>query len=627
MSSASQDWVFRQAFDTATGAMLIADSSGSILAANAAAGWLFGSDATELCGLAVEDLLVQRDRNSFSRYRAERAARGVGHETRALRHDGTEFAAEIRLAPIENGYIVATIQDLAEKEGEAAMRAARDEAERRRTELQTTLETLSEGVIACDPEGNVRQWNRAALEMHGYATLEEAQRRLPEFTEIFELIDAEGKPVPFEQWPMPRILRGETLRKWEAELRRRDSDWRRTMSYSGALARDAGGRAVLAVLSVADITAYNQAQALLEKTRDQLKAFIQHAPISIAMFDRNMNYLATSGRWLTEYGRGCADLVGRNHYEVHPDIAPEWKRVHQEALGGATLKNDEDMWIQADGSRHWLRWAVLPWTDEEGAIGGIIIAAEDITDRKRAEAELREARAELGEMLALQVASQTAAAIAHEVNQPLNAVASYIGAALRLLRARGNADPAKLAYALERSAEQAQRAGRVTRELLEYLHKGESVAEAVDLNEVVREALAIVEGDGYGGFHAAIDLAPQLPRVKANRLQVEKVLVNLVRNGVEAMRGAGIEIQRISILVSTAAETDMALVTVRDSGPGLDRQAAHRIFEPFYTTKAKGIGMGLAISRSLIESQGGKLWADLDAGPGATFHFTLPFAR
>jgi C4-dicarboxylate-specific signal transduction histidine kinase len=173
---------------------------------------------------------------------------------------------------------------------------------------------------------------------------------------------------------------------------------------------------------------------------------------------------------------------------------------------------------------------------------------------------------------------------------------------------------------------QAQRAGRTLHELLDFLHKGEATAEPIDVNDMVRCALAIAEGSGYGGFQVVIELDPALPLVMANRLQLQKVLVNLVCNGVEAIRGAGKPSTALTITVRTSVENNMALVTVQDSGPGLDARTAHRIFDPFFTTKPDGIGLGLAISRSLIEANGGQLWADLEAGPGATFHFVLPFA-
>ncbi len=112
----------------------------------------------------------------------------------------------------------------------------------------------------------------------------------------------------------------------------------------------------------------------------------------------------------------------------------------------------------------------------------------------------------------------------------------------------------------------------------------------------------------------------------ANRLQVEKVLINLVENSIEAMRDAGVDAQTIAVTVRTSADAAMAQVTVTDKGPGIDRETLRRIFDPFFTTKPKGLGMGLAISRTIIEAHGGQLWVETDPGAGATFHFTLPFA-
>jgi PAS domain S-box-containing protein len=132
----------------------------------------------------------------------------------------------------------------------------------------------------------------------------------------------------------------------------------------------------------------------LKKSQAQLKTFVAQAPIAIAMFDRNMNYLKTSEQWIHEFGRGYDNLKGRNHYQVNPDFPERWKQVHQQCLSGAMLKNDEDLWIQADGSQCWLRWAVMPWLDENGAIGGLIISAEDITERKRNEKLLIESQRE-----------------------------------------------------------------------------------------------------------------------------------------------------------------------------------------------------------------------------------------
>lgn len=247
-----------------------------------------------------------------------------------------------------------------------------------------------------------------------------------------------------------------------------------------------------------------------------------------------------------------------------------------------------------------------------------------ISARQRQEAALNALRAEMEELVKVQVASQTAAAIAHELNQPLNALSSYTEAALRLLQA-GNPAPEKLQRALEGGATQAQRAGHVVRELLHFFRGGETPIEAVDLGQAINRALAVVQDDGHGDFVPVVDLADGLGPVQASRVQIEKTLVNLLRNGVDAMRAAGVNPQTIAIAARTAPEGGLAQVTVQDGGPGLNEEEARRVFTPFYTTKPKGIGMGLAISRSLVEANGGRLWCEPAPGRGGIFHFTLPF--
>src|SRR5665647_1088741 len=399
----------------------------------------------------------------------------------------------------------------------------------------------------------------------------------------------------------------------------------RWLSASGRVFFEAG-HAVRHVGTLQDITESKQAKETLRKSRDQLKTFIQQAPLSIAMFDRDMNYLANSSRWLVQHGRGYADLIGRNHYEVHPDLPAEWKVIHQQVLAGATLENNEDRWIQNDGSTHWLRWTALPWIDENAKIGGIIITAEDITAQKMMEMEVIERRNDLENLQKLQIAAHTASAIAHELNQPLAAISAYSEVALHALGSKTAGSETALNRALKGCVEQAQRAGQSLHELLDFLQKSEVALQPLDLNDIVREALSMTQNDGFGGFRQVLELEHDLPPVLGNRIQVQKVLVNLIHNGVEAMREAGTPTFAITVKVQTTTGRNMARVTVQDSGPGLDFNTAKRIFEPFFTTKLGGIGLGLAISRSLIEAMRGQLWLDPDAGPGATFHFTLPFA-
>ncbi|MDO8843632.1 nitrogen regulation protein NR(II) [Methylicorpusculum sp.] len=261
--------------------------------------------------------------------------------------------------------------------------------------------------------------------------------------------------------------------------------------------------------------------------------------------------------------------------------------------------------------------------DEENCFIHTIMT--DITRRKSLERTLQQQRANMEYLLQQQVAAQTASAIAHDLNQPLNAISVYSEVAVRYLNS-GSENSDQLKRALIGCIDQAHRAGQSLHELLDFLHKGELIFEPIDLNRLVEEAVIVARNDGFGGFQPELELDYSLPLVLCSQIQVKKVLVNLLRNSVEAMREAGLSDASIIIRVSTRAGSNMAQVTVQDNGPGMDAETIKHIFDPFFTTKPTGMGLGLAISRSLIEANGGKLWVESCAGSGAIFLFSLPFA-
>lgn len=386
-----------------------------------------------------------------------------------------------------------------------------------------------------------------------------------------------------------------------------------------------GGDFVLAC--VHDMSARQRAEEALRESESRFRATFELAAVGIA-------HVTPTGHWLRVNAKLC-DILGYSRDELLrmkvADVTPPDDLKVLKATTGRLLKGEvgsialEKRYVRKDGQFVWVSVRVSLVRAKDGRADYFISVVEDIEQRRKNEAALRELRAEMQELLELNVASQTAKAIAHEINQPLNALSTYAEAALLMLRG-GNPDPARLTHAIEHSVLQAQRAGKVARELLQFLQKGETETEDVDLNCAVRNALAIVESNGFGGFGAELDLEPDLRPVRANCVQVEKVMVNLMRNSVEAMRGAGMPIRSIRITIRTSTEARMAQVTITDSGPGLDPETAKRIFDPFFTTKPRGIGMGLAVSRSLVEAHGGQLWFDTACETGASFHFTLPFA-
>jgi C4-dicarboxylate-specific signal transduction histidine kinase len=226
-----------------------------------------------------------------------------------------------------------------------------------------------------------------------------------------------------------------------------------------------------------------------------------------------------------------------------------------------------------------------------------------------------------------QVALQTAATIAHDLNQPLTAITYYADAAINMLKT-DRMQSQKFAQILEKCSQQAHRAGNVFRQLTELLSKAETISEPIDINHSIQEAYNLVTAhEQLNSFEIKLELAERLPMVLANRFQILKVLTRLIDNGIEAMQEANLLAGLLMITSQrVAGNPDMAQVTVRDHGKGVpDPSDLIKIFQPFYSTKPSGLGLGLAISRALIEANGGKLWVEQNKDAGLSFHFTLPF--
>ena len=249
----------------------------------------------------------------------------------------------------------------------------------------------------------------------------------------------------------------------------------------------------------------------------------------------------------------------------------------------------------------------------------------DITERRRAEEALRNAQAELARVARLTTMGELVASIAHEINQPLAAVATSGGACLRWLN-RDQPDLDAARDAASRVVRDAHRAGDVIRSLRALTKKSGPQLTKLDIRDAIEEVLALTRGELQPhGVVLHTDLSAGDRPVLGDRVQLQQVLLNLIMNGIQAM--AAVTDRRRELTVSVAlAEPDRVQVTVEDTGPGLDPAIAQRIFEPFFTTKSDGLGMGLSICRSIIEAHGGQLWASPRAPHGTAFHFTVPVA-
>jgi C4-dicarboxylate-specific signal transduction histidine kinase len=244
-------------------------------------------------------------------------------------------------------------------------------------------------------------------------------------------------------------------------------------------------------------------------------------------------------------------------------------------------------------------------------------------ERRCAEVALKKTESELGRVARVTTMGELTASIAHEVNQPLAAVVTNGNACLRWLAADPpNFDEAR--EAIRRIIRDGNRASDVIARIRTLLKKGEPVARRLDCNLVLREIVALTQSEmAQRGTSLQTDLAANLPAVTGDRVQLQQVLLNLVMNALDAMSTLS-DRPRVVRIRTAKTEPNSILVAVEDSGVGLDPKQMARLFDAFYTTKAEGLGMGLSISRSIVEAHGGKLWATPNTGHGATFQFTLP---
>ena len=260
----------------------------------------------------------------------------------------------------------------------------------------------------------------------------------------------------------------------------------------------------------------------------------------------------------------------------------------------------------------------------------IQIYIHDLTERTRRLAELSVLRSEMHTMLEWQVARHTVAALAHEINQPLASlsvlceVASRMLATDRLPKEAAGERVNRLEQTLQRMASETERAGSVVRQLMKSVNQPDITLAPVMLCELLHEVERMVQDEGVFDCQIEIDCATNIKSVQANRLQLTKVLMNLISNSAQAMNSAQIVNGKLWINAALAADGTEIRVSVRDEGPGISAKLPQNIFQPFVTTKSDGLGMGLTISRALVEAHGGKLWHEKHVGPGATFHFTLP---
>jgi PAS domain S-box-containing protein len=374
-----------------------------------------------------------------------------------------------------------------------------------------------------------------------------------------------------------------------------------------------------------DVAIRRQVEAVLREREARIRRLIDANIIGIFVWELEGRILEANDAFLRIIGYTRDDLVsGRLGWtELTP---PEWldrdiQRWLPEMQKTGSLEPFEKEYFRKDGSRVPVLIGVATFDEAAGQGFAFVL---DLTERKRAEAErekLRQLQAELAHVNRVTTLGELSVSLSHELKQPIAAAITNAEACLLWL-VRDQPDLPEMREAAKEMIKEAKRAADIIDRLRSFYKKGTPLErELVDVNEVVREMHGLLrsEANRYC-ISIRTDLAADLPKVTADRVQLQQVFMNLMLNGIEAMKDTKGELT----IKSEPGQDGYLLISVSDTGVGLPVEKPDEIFSAFFTTKSQGSGMGLAISRSIVESHGGRLWATANSGPGAVFHLTLP---
>jgi PAS domain S-box-containing protein len=504
---------------------------------------------------------------------------------------------------------------------------SQDVTERKRSELalqesEQRFRTLFEEsplAIGLSREGRILYTNKKYLEMFGYEGVEELR----------------GRPVR-EQWAP------ECREELEERSRRRDLGLPVSPEFEGLGLRKDGSHfpvhafathvqladGMASIGFLADVTDHKRAEAALRESEERFRQVAENVADFIWEVDAEGLYRYTSPSVEKILGYRAEELVGKVHfYDLFaPEVRDELKAAALDVFAAKqAFRAFPNPNVSKDGRVVHLETSGAPVLDAAGNLLGYRGADTDVTERKWAALEADRLRRELAHISRVTMMGELTASLAHELNQPLTAIVTNAHAGERYLAAP--APPLEeLREILVDVAADAQRAGEVISRLRSLLKKDATRFLPLDLNELIREVVALTQTDAIiRNQPIALALAPDLPPVRGDRVQLQQVLLNLVLNGMEAMEPQAPAARQLCI--QTLGAGTGVRVGVQDRGPGVPPDKLETVFDTFFTTKAHGMGLGLAISRSIVEAHGGRIWAENNPERGASFWFSLPVSR
>lgn len=506
-----------------------------------------------------------------------------------------------------------------ESEIRAARRAA--EADILAEELNLLIDgAQGHAIYLLDPEGRVTIWNKGAERLEGWTEAEVVGRE----SSIFYPPDAiaAGKPAN----DLGVAVRDGRFEDEDWRVRKDGSEFLADISITALHNADGSIRGFAKVVS--DITGRRAAEEALRSRESHLRSILSTVPDAMVVIDDQGLILSFSAAAEQLFGYTEAELLGANVSRLMP--SPD--RERHDAYIKRYLETGERRIIgigrvvfaqRKDGSTFPMELSVGEATgDAHPLFTGFI---RDLTERQKTEERLESLQSELIHVSRVSAMGTMASTLAHELNQPITAVANYVEAVRDLLANPDPADMPMIRDALDDTAKEALRAGHIVRRLRDFVARGEVEKTIEKLPLLINEAAVLgLMGAREKGVEPRFDLDPYASPVLVDKVQIQQVLINLIRNAVEAMAGSAV---RELTVTSRPDQPGFVRVVVADTGPGIDPKVAAQLFTAFVSTKTEGMGLGLSICRTIVEANGGRIWAAPREGGGTEFHFTLVSAK
>ena len=606
---------WREVFEHNPAMYFMVDASGIVLSVNAFGASQLGYAASELVGQSVLNLVFEEDDKEFVRRKTslclETPGRSKSWEVRKRRKDGTMLwiRENARAMWWSRNQLIMLIacEDISKRYWGAPESA----------QLAALVSSSDDAIVSKTLDGTITSWNAGATNILGYQADEMIGQPITRI--IPPELHQEEKQI------LGRLHRGERIQHYET-IRLAKDGRRVDISLTVSPLFNQSGKVVAASKVARDITERKLAEQALRETSARLRTLTETAVDGVILIDARGVVLMFNPACEKLFGYSADTVIGENVKMLMPQ---PYRHEHDRYIANYRDTRDpkiigigrEVIGLRKDGSTFPMDLSVgEARQDGESIFVGII---RDLTSRKRTEAELEQARAELVRVARVTALGELTAAIAHEVNQPLTGLVSSGNACLRWLA--GDVPNLKAAReSVERMISAGSRAGEVIRRIRALVGKAPPLRDRLNINDAITEVIALIRGEFQRNrISLRTKLSTDVPLVLGDRIQLQQVILNLILNAIEATSDVSPQPRELS--VSSAKDgSNGALVSVRDSGTGLDGTVLDRLFEAFYTTKAHGMGIGLAVSRTIVQAHGGRLWATPNVPQGAIFQFTLP---